>query len=48
VLEQDTALVSAEATTGGTADNVRRSIDYLRAVIEAARATTPTPKEGSE
>jgi inosose dehydratase len=46
VLEQDTALVSADTTTGGTADDVRRSIDYLRAVIEAARATTT--KEGSE
>jgi inosose dehydratase len=45
VLEQDTALVSAEATRGATANDVRRSIDYLRAVIEAARATT---KEGSE
>jgi inosose dehydratase len=46
VLEQDTAFVSAAATTDGPADDVRRSIDYLRAVMETARATTP--KEGSE
>lgn len=47
VLEQDTALASAQTPPGGgPADDVRRSIQYLRAALPAARATTP--KEGSE
>jgi inosose dehydratase len=47
VLEQDTALTSADTPPGGgPAGDVRRSIQYLRAALPAARATTP--KEGSE
>jgi inosose dehydratase len=47
VLEQDTALASADAPPrGGPAEEVRRSIDYLRTVMRTARMTTA--KEGAE
>jgi inosose dehydratase len=47
VLEQDAALEGADSPPGGgPADDVRRSIEYLRAVMGAARTTTP--KEGTE
>ena len=47
VLEQDVALASAEVpASGGPAEDVRHSIEYLRAVIGAARATAT--KEGTE
>lgn len=47
VLEQDTALANADVpASGGPAEDVRRSIEYLRAVIGTERTTAT--KEGTE